>query len=259
MNLFVKTLGEGRPLLILHGLFGSGDNWITHARELATHFKVYLVDQRNHGHSSHSAEFSYKAMAEDLLEFAANENLRDITLLGHSMGGKTAMYFAQENAFLIDRVVVADMGIKQYKPHHEEIFKGLFAVDVENCPGRKKLKNDLRPLFPMPARGSFCSKISIGKSPENWHGDLICLFCSKREARSSMQYLQENAIHPCFFSVERKAIMLLKRTFQTFFHNSHGLHLNLSKRQATGSMQTNQKNLDTGCWNISCDLTFKNP
>jgi esterase len=87
-------------------------------------------------------------MAEDLLELAAVENLRDITIIGHSMGGKTAMYFAQENAFLIDRVVVADMGIKQYKPHHEEIFRGLFEVDVENCPGSKRGRG---------TTGTFCS------------------------------------------------------------------------------------------------------
>jgi esterase len=183
MNLFVKTLGEGRPLIILHGLFGSGDNWITHAREFANHFKVYLIDQRNHGHSPHSDEFSYKAMAEDLLEFAASENLRDICIIGHSMGGKTAMYFAQENAFLIDRVVIADMGIKQYRPHHEEIFKGLFAVDVEHCAGRKEAEERLMPFVQEFSTRQFLLKNLYWKEAGKlaWRFNLPVLFERREE------------------------------------------------------------------------------
>ncbi|MFM9984900.1 MAG: alpha/beta fold hydrolase [Flavobacteriales bacterium] len=183
MNLFVKTLGEGRPLIILHGLFGSGDNWITHAREFANHFKVYLIDQRNHGHSPHSEEFSYKAMADDLLEFAAKENLRDMCIIGHSMGGKTAMYFALENAFLIDRVVIADMGIKQYKPHHEEIFKGLLAVDVERCEGRKEAEERLLPFIQETGTRQFLLKNLYWKEAGKlaWRFNLPVLFEKRDE------------------------------------------------------------------------------
>jgi pimeloyl-ACP methyl ester carboxylesterase len=137
MKLFHRTLGEGPPLLILHGLFGRSDNWQTHARSFSTTHTVYLVDQRNHGHSPHAAEMNYDATANDLFELVAELGLRDVRLIGHSMGGKTIMRFAQQYGFLIDRMVVADMGVKEYPSHHEQVFNGLFAVDVAQCPTRK--------------------------------------------------------------------------------------------------------------------------
>jgi esterase len=138
MKLFHRVMGEGPPLLILHGLFGSSDNWQTHARTLSNSHTVYLVDQRNHGHSPHAQQMNYDVMSHDLFDLIAELGLRDIRLIGHSMGGKTIMRFAQQYGFLIDRMVVADMGVKQYPSHHEEVFKGLFAVDVANCPSRRE-------------------------------------------------------------------------------------------------------------------------
>jgi len=143
MNLFFKTLGEGKPLLVLHGLFGSGDNWLSLAKQWAVDYKVYLIDQRNHGHSPFANEMNYEAMSEDLYELFASEGLRDVFLLGHSMGGKTALRFAQKYDFLIEKMIVADMGIKQYKPHHEEIFKALLAVEVEKRTSRKEVEEEL--------------------------------------------------------------------------------------------------------------------
>ncbi|MEZ4801026.1 MAG: alpha/beta fold hydrolase [Flavobacteriales bacterium] len=113
MKLSYRKIGEGQPLLVLHGLFGSSDNWQTLAKHWAEKYQVFLIDQRNHGHSPHSEEFSYELMAEDLAELVAEEGLRDIVLLGHSMGGKTAMTFAQNHSFLIDKLIVVDMGIKE--------------------------------------------------------------------------------------------------------------------------------------------------
>lgn len=137
MKLHYRVVGDGPPLLILHGLFGSSDNWQTHARKYAEHFTVYLIDQRNHGHSPHDAHIDYEVMAHDLFELIADLGLRDVRLIGHSMGGKTIMRFAQQYSFLVERMVVADMGIRAYPPHHDEVFKGLFAVDVEHCATRK--------------------------------------------------------------------------------------------------------------------------
>src|SRR5690606_10726753 len=95
MKLAFKKLGSGEPLIILHGLFGSSDNWQTLGRQFAENFTVYLVDQRNHGHSPHSEDFSYDFMADDLAELFSDENIEKASIIGHSMGGKTAMRFAQ--------------------------------------------------------------------------------------------------------------------------------------------------------------------
>jgi esterase len=178
MDLFYKNIGNGKPLIILHGLFGSGDNWITHAREFGEHFEVFLVDQRNHGHSPHHPQFNYDILAEDLLEFIAQRGLRDVTLLGHSMGGKTVLRFAQQNGFLIDRMIVADMGIKGYRPHHDSIFKGLFAVDVDNCPGRKEAEERLLPFVPESSTRQFLLKNLYWATPGKlaWRFNLQTLF-----------------------------------------------------------------------------------
>jgi len=158
MKLYFQEVGEGQPLIILHGLFGSGDNWLTHARQLASHFRVIVVDQRNHGRSAHHEEMSYAVMAEDLLELIAALDLRDVIVLGHSMGGKTAMHFAQQHPFLVDRLVVVDMGVREYPPHHDQIFEGLFAVRVNEISSRKEAETRLTPYTDDPATLQFLLK-----------------------------------------------------------------------------------------------------
>lgn len=96
MKLYHRTIGEkGDDLIILHGLFGSGDNWQTHARYLSQWYKVTLIDQRNHGHSPHADEMNYPLMANDLAETMESLGISRAHLMGHSMGGKTAIFFAQ--------------------------------------------------------------------------------------------------------------------------------------------------------------------
>lgn len=130
MKLHYKKMGSGQPLIILHGLFGSSDNWQTHGKKLSEYFEVYLVDQRNHGKSDWSDAFSYELMAADLFEFVQEHNLEDFILMGHSMGGKTAMYFAQEHEDLLDKLIVVDMGVKSYPVHHDRILEGLKSLDL---------------------------------------------------------------------------------------------------------------------------------
>ena len=136
MKLNFKKFGEGQPVIILHGLFGSSDNWQTHGKKLANYFEVYLVDQRNHGKSDWSDDFSYELMAEDLKAFIDEHNLDDVIIIGHSMGGKTAMFFAQQHEELINKLVIVDMGIKSYPVHHDRIIEGLKSLNLEEISSR---------------------------------------------------------------------------------------------------------------------------
>jgi esterase len=138
MQLFYRKLGQGKPLIILHGLFGSGDNWQTQAKKFSEHFEVFVVDQRNHGQSPHSDIWTYEAMAEDLLELMNDNFLSDAILLGHSMGGKTAMYFTLRYPHLVDKLIVVDMAPKYYPPHHTDVIAALDAIDLNVINSRKE-------------------------------------------------------------------------------------------------------------------------
>lgn len=132
MKLHYRKIGDsGQPLFILHGLFGSSDNWQTLAKKFSENYTVYLVDQRNHGRSPHSIEFSYDLMISDFAELIDDLELDKINLLGHSMGGKTAIGFAAEYPELIDKLIVVDISYKQYPMHHEQILEGLKAIDLD--------------------------------------------------------------------------------------------------------------------------------
>lgn len=119
-------VGQGEPLVILHGFLGMGDNWKTLAKQFAADgYEVHLVDQRNHGRSFHSEHFSYELMAEDLKAYCDAKGLRSIALLGHSMGGKTAMLFATTYPERVTKLIIADIGSKHYPQHHQAILQGL--------------------------------------------------------------------------------------------------------------------------------------
>lgn len=144
MKLHFKTLGEGEPVIILHGLFGSADNWQTLAKTIAERFKIYLVDQRNHGHSPHAEEMSYPIMADDLKAMMDDEGLDKAIVVGHSMGGKTAIHFAANYPDRLKKLVVVDMGVKRYPPHHQIIFNALLGVNLDQVKTRKEVETHLR-------------------------------------------------------------------------------------------------------------------
>jgi len=148
MILFHRAYGEGQPLVILHGLFGQSDNWTTLARAWSNRFKVIVIDQRNHGQSQHDAAFSYEAMADDLAETLDALNLDLVQLLGHSMGGKTAMFFAQNHPQRISKLIVADIAPRYYAPHHSEIISALKSLPVEMLKDRNSADAELAKGIP---------------------------------------------------------------------------------------------------------------
>lgn len=146
MLLHYKEIGEGKPLVILHGLFGTSDNWQTHAKKLGEYYRVILVDQRNHGHSPWSEDFTYEHLAEDLERLIVHLGIDQFTLIGHSMGGKTAMYYSQKYPTRLEKMVIVDIGIKQYPMHHNEIIKGIKSLDLTTISSRSAAEQAMIPF-----------------------------------------------------------------------------------------------------------------
>ncbi|MBI2281528.1 MAG: alpha/beta fold hydrolase [Bacteroidetes bacterium] len=143
MQLNFKKIGEGTPLIILHGLFGSLDNWMTIAKELGKDFEVYILDARNHGQSPHDDVFNYQVMVEDLKEFIEEHRMINPIILGHSMGGKTAMQFAVDYPHLISKLIVVDIAPKAYPIHHDLIINSLKSLNFNEIKTRKEAEDKL--------------------------------------------------------------------------------------------------------------------
>ncbi len=148
MQLHFKQLGHGEPLVLLHGLFGSGDNWFGVAPKLAENFHVFIPDLRNHGHSPHHAEMDYPLMAADVEKFFAAQKIESAHVIGHSMGGKVAMQFALDFPARVKRLVVVDMAPRAYKRAHDHIFEVLLAVDLKSFQTRAEIEVVLEPGIP---------------------------------------------------------------------------------------------------------------
>lgn len=142
MKLAYREFGEGKPLIILHGLFGQSDNWNTFARSFADKgFHVFTLDQRNHGLSQHSDVWDYEVMAKDLKEFMEEHRIHEPILLGHSMGGKTVLFFEQMFPGLAKKLIIVDIATRAYKAHHMDVLKALHAVNFDTIHTRKEAEN----------------------------------------------------------------------------------------------------------------------
>ena len=134
-----QIISDGAPFIILHGFLGMGDNWRTLGRQFSEFgYQVHLVDQRNHGRSFHDDQFSYEIMANDLKSYIDHHQLHDYVLLGHSMGGKTAMTFAAAYPDDIRQLVIADIAPKYYPLHHQDILKALHSLDFKRIKSRRE-------------------------------------------------------------------------------------------------------------------------
>lgn len=141
---------DGPDLIILHGFLGSLDNWQSIAQQLAIHFRVITVDSRNHGRSFHHSDHTLDIMAIDLENLAKHLHLTSFYLLGHSMGGKVAMYYTQMYAHRVRKLIVADIAPRQYPRGHDSVFEAIHAVNLQTLHTRKdaeqamlKVLNDL--------------------------------------------------------------------------------------------------------------------
>ncbi len=149
MQLNFKQSGTGPALVILHGFLGSSDNWVTLAKNVfAPHFTVYLLDARNHGESPHADEHSYKLMVADLLEFLDQQKIEKATIMGHSMGGKTAMFFACEHPERVEKLIVVDMMPGIYEHSNLPVVEAMEKLDFDTIKTRKQADELLQQYLP---------------------------------------------------------------------------------------------------------------
>lgn len=177
MKLHFQEFGSGPALVLLHGLFGSADNWRPVALPLAEHFRVLVPDQRNHGASPHAEQMDYPALATDLATWLDTLGLSVVHLVGHSMGGKTAMQFALRHPARVHRLLVVDMAPRAYPPHHEPILVALRSIELERHTTRQVLEEALAPAIPSLALRRFLLK-NLGRNEQNqlaWKINLAAL------------------------------------------------------------------------------------
>lgn len=149
MLLHSKIEGEGKPLLIIHGFLGMSDNWKTLAGQYAENgFQAHVLDLRNHGKSFHSSNWSYAFMVQDVVGYCEANQLKNISVIGHSMGGKVAMLLATTYPDLVEQLLVADIGPKYYAPHHQTILNALNAVDFSQKPSRADVESIISEFIP---------------------------------------------------------------------------------------------------------------
>lgn len=200
MKLFYRKYGEGPPLIILHGLYGSSDNWVSVGKELAKNFEVYLVDQRNHGNSPHTADHNYSLMKEDLHEFMEQQAIDKAIIVGHSMGGKTAMFFAADYPEKISRLIVVDISPRSYKTTsstqlkiHESIIRAMYNVDFYGIQNRQEIDEILAKSIPDNRIRQFLLK-NVNRSKNNEYSWSINIKTIKNELPHIMDGLNDN--HP---------------------------------------------------------------
>lgn len=176
MKLFYRIYGNGPPLIILHGLYGSSDNWVTIARTLSDSFTVILPDQRNHGGSPHSEIHDYNSMRDDLFELVSDLSIKKFFLAGHSMGGKTAISFALKWPEMLNGLLIADVSpftteSTQNSIHtqHSQILNAVLSLDLHKIRNRKDAELMLSVKIPSEKERGLILK-NLERTSENTFG-----------------------------------------------------------------------------------------
>lgn len=184
MKLFYKKLGEGnQALIIIHGLYGSSDNWLTISKKLAENYTVYLPDVRNHGMSPHSNEHDYDLMVNDIAELINDNIINKPVIIGHSMGGKIAMKFAIDYPELVSKIVVVDIAPKMYQHEHKDYLETLLSIDLSEIKSRDELEKNLVNKIPDRATRLFLLKNLYRKDDMSfgWRLNLESIYKNIRE------------------------------------------------------------------------------
>jgi len=166
MELYYRKFGEGPPLIIVHGLYGSSDNWISIGKSLADHFEVFLVDQRNHGRSPHSQTHDYPSLRDDLAGFMDSHQIDKAIFMGHSMGGKAVMYMAESMKERVESLIVIDVAPISYRSAehlnqfqtHTQILDGMLSVKFNTVHSREDIDTQLARSIYSPKIRSFLLK-----------------------------------------------------------------------------------------------------
>jgi len=207
MKLFFRKYGEGPALIIIHGLYGSSDNWVSIGRMLAKNFEVFIIDQRNHGQSPHSVDHNYQLLKEDLKEFMDEHEIEKAVIIGHSMGGKTAMFFAVDYPEKISHLVIADISPKSYEQTnamqlraHTAILNAMHKLDFYGINSRQEIDDILSKSIPEFRIRQFLLK-NIKRSRSNEYSWSLNVKTIKTELPSIMKGLDENQIKITGFPV----------------------------------------------------------
>lgn len=177
MKLYSRIEGSGLPLIILHGLLGSSDNWRAISKRLSPSYKIYSVDLRNHGQSPHSEIMTYPAMAEDLRRLLELEKVSECHLVGHSLGGKVAMQFATSHPNRVRKLVIVDIAPKGYPPSQRPILAALEKLELKSFGTFGEIDAALAPAIPEISVRQFLMK-NIARVPSGgfqWRIDLASI------------------------------------------------------------------------------------
>lgn len=214
MELHFEASGKGEPLIVLHGLFGSLDNWRLISARLSGQFTVFALDQRNHGGSPHAAQMDYALMAQDVVEFLEKRRLSQANVLGHSMGGKTAMRLALSHPDRVKKLIVADIAPRTYPPRHQQMITGMLNLDPEHFETRAQMEAALGPAVPdLPTR-RFLLKNVVRKDGKgfSWRTGLVQIQANYSRLTEAV-LASEPFLKPVLFIRGAKSDYLLESDF----------------------------------------------
>ena len=199
MKLHHQVTGAGDPLVIIHGLFGSSDNWRAMAKQLSAYAKVITVDLRNHGLSPHSAQQDYPLMVEDLVELFDVLDIKKANIIGHSVGGKVAMAFAAAYPECLAKLIVVDISPRHYTDEQEYIFKLLMALDLSHYSRRRDVDKVLAEQLPDKAVRQFLLMNLTSKAGNlNWRINLSALHTNYQHLLAAVCEQQNVDVKSCF-------------------------------------------------------------